>query len=248
MRSKFVRKYLRFFRLVYGIEPPYHVLLDGNFIFGALKYKVDIRARLSKLLQENDDKIHLYVLRSSLDEFGTVGITAQPSLKYAKSQCEIIEDTEETGVGMVKYFKNMHRVAKNTGKTGGDDVIRRFVVASQDKVVRQRLGGLAGVPLIYLNKVTMVMEAPTQTSREEQPVTSGGGSLLSKEEEEVLRVISAKKAKEAADQAKAEAEAAGDDRKKRKATAPNPLSAKQASQESQTTKKKKDSMHKRRRL
>jgi rRNA-processing protein FCF1 len=43
---------------------------------------------------------------------------------------------------------------------------RRYLVASQDKDLRNSLGYVPGVPLIYLNKVTLVLEPPSQTSKE----------------------------------------------------------------------------------
>ena len=83
-RSKFIRKYLRFFRVVFGFAPRFNVkleaymlaiacllsylicppllfspqvILDSNFIFAGLKYKIDIRERLQKLLQHDDVRI-----------------------------------------------------------------------------------------------------------------------------------------------------------------------------------------------
>ena len=39
-RGKFIRKYLKFYEIVYGLNAPYDVLLDGNFIYHAMKYKI----------------------------------------------------------------------------------------------------------------------------------------------------------------------------------------------------------------
>ena len=77
-RSKFIRKYLRFFQIVFGIEPKYNIILDGNFIFAALKVKIDILERLRRLLQDND--IRLFVLKSVVDELKKVGDAAKSSL------------------------------------------------------------------------------------------------------------------------------------------------------------------------
>ena len=54
-------------------------LLDGNFIFHAIKFKVDIRLRVEKLLQEPGVK--LYVLRSVIAELEAVGSNAASSLQ-----------------------------------------------------------------------------------------------------------------------------------------------------------------------
>ena len=42
-RGKFIRKYLKFYEIVYGLNAPYDVLLDGNFIYHAMKYKIDCK-------------------------------------------------------------------------------------------------------------------------------------------------------------------------------------------------------------
>ena len=40
-RAKAARKTLKFFSLNANIKPPYNVILDGNFLAAAVKYKVD---------------------------------------------------------------------------------------------------------------------------------------------------------------------------------------------------------------
>mmetsp|Transcript_12732 Transcript_12732/g.12385 ORF Transcript_12732/g.12385 Transcript_12732/m.12385 type:complete len:89 (+) Transcript_12732:64-330(+) len=81
-RAKFVRKYLRFFKIVYGVNPPYDIILDGNFIFAALKVKLDIQERLDKLLQGETVRIH--VLKSVLTELAAAGPKTSTSLEFAK--------------------------------------------------------------------------------------------------------------------------------------------------------------------
>jgi Fcf1 len=44
--------------------------------------------------------------------------------------------------------------------------MKNYFVASQDKDLRMRVGSVPGVPIIYLNKVTLVLEPPSQDSRD----------------------------------------------------------------------------------
>ena len=90
-RSKFVRKYLRFFRVNFQVVPRFNIILDGNFIYAALKYKIDIRERLQKLLQA-DEEPRLFVLKSSVAELESMGDKASESLTFTKSFCEIMND------------------------------------------------------------------------------------------------------------------------------------------------------------
>lgn len=127
-RAKFVRKYLRFFKIVYGISPPFDVrkcmvwwiiksfqhlinllpiqiILDGNFIFAALKVKLDIRERLGKLLQGETIRIH--VLKSVLTELTAAGAKTAAALEFAKSFCDVIDDTMFEGETPVEKLKAM---------------------------------------------------------------------------------------------------------------------------------------------
>ena len=46
---------------------------------------------------------------------------------------------------------------RNTGK---------YLVATQDQDLRRTLAHIPGIPLIYLNKVTLILESPSQSSYE----------------------------------------------------------------------------------
>ena len=43
---------------------------------------------------------------------------------------------------------------------------RKYFVASQDEEVRAVLGAKSGIPLIYMNQVTMVLEPPSSNSKD----------------------------------------------------------------------------------
>ena len=90
--------------------------MDGNFIFIAIKLKIDIRDRLTKLLQGGE--IKLYVLKSILKEFELVGkpmnikimnlnfnkivycilgSKAINAKEFAEKFCEILDDSKISG-------------------------------------------------------------------------------------------------------------------------------------------------------
>ena len=253
-RSKFVRKYLRFYRLVFAIEAPFKVLLDGNFIFAAFKYKVDIIARLATLLQQ--DKVEVFVLRSAVQELNGVGEKAADAYQFAVKMCSVLEDMPkgDTGGKGVKGGKggkggatkgDGNPIAKGTyaylrGCKHDPEGVKYFV-ATQDSSLRTGLGNLGGIPLVYLNKVTMVMEAPSDASRQSSASTESTKTVPTEREAELLAEI---KKKEEATVGEA-GEAADKERRKRKATCANPLASKLADAESVKTKKKKTDQLKR---
>ena len=50
LRAKQGRKTLNYYRIAFGINAPYSVLLDGNFIHVATRFHIDIHARIRKQL------------------------------------------------------------------------------------------------------------------------------------------------------------------------------------------------------
>lgn len=164
--------------------PTQQVILDGNFIFAAIKYKIDVRDRLEKLLQ--GAKVKLYVMRSALKELAAVGTKAQSALDFASTYCETIEDDSFGGdvssdrltrlvggcfspgfsvrVLQLCYHglytvptESIHQDTTTTKK-------KRYFVATQDQELRRTLANTPGVPLLYLNKVSLVLEAPSNSS------------------------------------------------------------------------------------
>ncbi len=97
-RSKAARKILKLYKLLFNVQPPFNVLLDGNFIFTALKYKINIIDRMKRLLQENmDGEIHFYCLKSMVNELKQIGSKGVESLDFIKSNCREIDDTSLEG-------------------------------------------------------------------------------------------------------------------------------------------------------
>lgn len=240
LRAKQTRKYLRFFQIVFGIKAPYNVLLDGNFVFTLMKLKLDIRDRLSKLLQGSELKY--FMLTSALNELKSVGAKARAAVEFALAFCEIIDDSAARGETPADKLLNYVDAARNNAAG------KKFFVATQDRNLRHSLAGFAGVPIIYTNKVSVVLEAPSEASKK-----FGMGIEIAKTElsitestivEAAEKAVAAKAARAAAASTGASAGAVAappenKQRVKRKATAANPLSVAPAQADSANTKKRK---------
>ena len=81
------------------------IILDGNFIFAALKVKLDIQERLEKLLQGETVRIH--VLKSVLAELLAAGAITAAALEYAKTFCSVIDDSMYEGETPCEKLKAM---------------------------------------------------------------------------------------------------------------------------------------------
>ena len=252
-RSKFVRKYLRFFKIVYGITPPYNVVLDGNFVYAALKVKLDIKERVEKLLQ--GETVRLYVLKSVLAELNAVGPKAAEAFKFAKKFCTLIDDdgfgaVETPAERLVAWLRHQTQESSSSSSSAS----RHYFVATQDRDLRSRLGSMPGVPTLYLNKVVLVLEPPSGKSKEVSMELEASKVALTPLEAEVLQKVGGKvkgvhvvgggdsSSSSSSDNSKESGSGTKppiQERRKRKATASNPLASMKASDDSQSSKKRK---------
>jgi len=266
-RSKASRRTLRLYKLLFGIESPYSVILDGNFIFTALKSKIDIVDRVKRLLHEYDAELHLFVMKSVLTELQQLGEPGAESIAFIRRCCREIDDSSFDGATVadrtVQFLKNnrdeINRAAaagaaavaasgsgSSSASSSGAAAVaasaapppskhhRQYGVATQDMRLRTKLGKLTGIPLIYLNKVIMVLEPLSEHSRRNGRVSEEAKSLLSETESSIVKNI----AKSVPQQEEPEEEAPAQARRKRKASAANPLSSRVASEDSNRSKRK----------
>jgi U3 small nucleolar RNA-associated protein 23 len=238
-RAKQVRKHLKFYRIVCGINLPYNVILDSNFIYAALKFKLDIRERLNKMLQiPGGDSASFFITKSAIEELESLGSKGTESLEFAQTYCTVIDDKEFANEELA--HEKLVAFLENMQKNQDDSRSRSYFVASQDKDLRSVVSSrLPGVPLIYLNKVSVVLEPPSEASRNFKKRVESSKTNMSAAEQAIVDEIKTHEAKrEAARRAKAEL-LSKMERTKKKATAANPMACRKADATSKSSKKKK---------
>ena len=67
---------------------------------------------------------------------------------------------------------------------------KKYMIATQDKDLRNKLGDIPGVPVIYLNKVTLVLEPPSIASKQYNQSSENMKESLNDEEQSLLNNIS----------------------------------------------------------
>lgn len=251
-KAKFIRKYLRFYKLIFKLDSPYNIILDGNFIFHALKYKQDILERIRKLLSDNH--ISLFVQQSIFNELEQVGESASRSLEYCSKYCTIINDSACIGDNpsekLYNYLEALFQDRKNSSKS-----VKHYLVATQDKDLRVRLASIPGTPIIYFNKVSIILESPSSASRSYSlHIESEKTSLKDSERENLSSIKTPSRLNIVGGQSTDAIENVHDNqtslestklRLKRKASAPNPLSSLPPSHESKSFKKRRINKFKR---
>eukprot|EP00607_Mallomonas_marina_P010073 CAMPEP_0182418306 /NCGR_PEP_ID=MMETSP1167-20130531/2776_1 /TAXON_ID=2988 /ORGANISM="Mallomonas Sp, Strain CCMP3275" /LENGTH=150 /DNA_ID=CAMNT_0024592453 /DNA_START=333 /DNA_END=785 /DNA_ORIENTATION=- len=138
-----------------------------------------------------------------------------------------------------------------------DSYSRNFFVATQDKEFRQQLRRIPGVPIMYLNKVILILEPPSDASKEFRNELESRKTSLP--ESETAALLHLNEGTNNTNHPIINDELNNShslptvallnpviERKKRKAIAPNPLSNKTPEKDSHATKKKKMNIHKRR--
>ena len=157
LRHKANRKTLAFFRVAYGIVPPYRVLLDGNFLVAASRNSSEWRRLLPKLLQVDGSPqgIFLHITECAAAELSALG---GPSAVLAE------------GVPVLRCrHKHGHTADMDTAACFsaliGDVNTGRFVVATQDAALRGALRRVTGVPIALYSNHVLVLEPPSDASR-----------------------------------------------------------------------------------
>lgn len=252
-RAKAIRKYLKFYRLVFGIKAPFNVILDGNFIYEAIKHKIDVLDRVKRSLQ--GEEVRLFVTSSILAELKKVGPRAEQALEFATKFCHEIDDSKflDFGEAAADRLSAMMKQTQDNFVKGTDDkdCTARYFVATQDKKLRKCLGGIPGTPLFYLNNVSFVMEPPSNASKNFNRDIEGQKVALNEKESAIVSQLMDKtKGKKrnaagnvvgAGPEEKDSSEKVGgtDQRVKKKAKAANPLSTRPADVGSSKSRKKK---------
>ncbi|XP_055837383.1 rRNA-processing protein UTP23 homolog [Episyrphus balteatus] len=148
-RFKKSQKILSFFTTNFQYHEPYQVLIDATFCQAALQNKVIIEEQLKKYFQSE--------------------------LKLLTTQCVILEAESLggplTGATMIVKRFYVHKCGHEGKPISASECIKsmtkssRYIVATQDRTLQQKLRKVPGRALLYLHKATPVLEGPSDASK-----------------------------------------------------------------------------------
>lgn len=212
LRAKQGRKTLAYFRISFGIAPPYSILVDGNFIHTACSFKIDILARIKKHV---GDKFQLFVPSTVIAELKALGKAFEAALEFAQTHCEVVR------IDKLSSFETPNEEIKALiGKTNAS----KYFVATQEAELRDYLRKLPGIPLLHIQRTVLLLESPSSSSRhvstnaEADKIRKFGGA-----ESETLEIARKVRLQDRADKRRQDGMASTAP-KKQKAKGPNPLS------------------------
>jgi rRNA-processing protein FCF1 len=194
------------------------VVLDGNFIFQALKCSINIRDALAKLLQSPN--VRLYVPEEAVEELKGLGSVGAPSVAFALT-CDMIErctptdEAASSATGPRGAAAALLMVAKRTdravsrgvvvasmpvahatpkvssrgGKVRLDSMPGHSFIATQDKDLRNRLRRIPGVPIIFLNRNVVVLDLPSEATKAASTAAASSAPLLSDADKAAMREL-----------------------------------------------------------
>lgn len=151
-RQKNHRRVLRFFRMAFGVQDPYHVLVDGTFISHALHHKIHIKEQLPKLLGGRATTMVTGCVMAELRKLGSRALGAAIIAKgYYRVKCGHDDKPISAAACCLEQIGKRNE--------------RHFLVATQDQELAQALRQVPGVPLIRLNGQVPHIEEPSAASR-----------------------------------------------------------------------------------
>ncbi|KAH7076442.1 Fcf1-domain-containing protein [Paraphoma chrysanthemicola] len=159
-RAKAYKKLLHQYELNFGFREPYQVIFDSQILEDAYRFKIDLVARLQKVLGgqvkpmiTTCDMRHLYLAKPKNE---TLILQAK---EYERRRCNH-QDLDEPLSTLECLSEVVDPKSNGTNKN-------RYIVASNDARVRGHMRSIAGVPLIYISKSVVLME-PMANATEEQ--------------------------------------------------------------------------------
>jgi U3 small nucleolar RNA-associated protein 23 len=247
-RAKAARKTLKFFSLNANIKPAYKVILDGNFLAAAMRYKVPLFDRIGKILQTNE--FTLFVTRSALVELDKLpkdNPIFSDARQFGLDECEIIERFEKNNSSSNKKRKDNESNNDNDAEeeeeeeelTPSQDIEnlvkdgnkQGYFVATQDKKLSDTLRNMIYIPQMWLTKGVLIFDTPSAVSRkasqrDEREKQKTGGGTMTPDESELIQRLRAERIRKNNQVKGVGGRSDGNTRGKRKASEPNPLSCK----------------------
>mmetsp|Transcript_36627 Transcript_36627/g.85221 ORF Transcript_36627/g.85221 Transcript_36627/m.85221 type:complete len:297 (+) Transcript_36627:68-958(+) len=205
-RKKRHGRIMRFFRMSFGVKEPYHVLVDGTFLTGALQHKIHVKEQLPKVLTGKATPMVTECVLAELRGLGERALGAAIIAKgYYRLKCG-----HEKAIGASDCIYQQI----------GEKNTRHLCVASQDIQLVRNLRQVPGVPLLRLAGQVPRLEEPSSASTAAAKAGEKKRMGASDWEKPRLPVLT--------ELEKKRAEAAANPKKRKGAKAPNPLSCKKA--------------------
>lgn len=198
---------MRFYKMSFGVQEPYRVVVDGTFLSHALESKIHVKEQLPKLL---DGRVTPMVTDCIMNELRSLGSRALGAAIIAKGYYRL-KCQHGSPIAAAECVRRQLE--------GGNS--RGLLVATQDAELAKAVRERPGVPLIKLNGQVPYLEEPSAASKAAK--TAGEAARLKASEWEMPRLPELRDT-----QRMAKAAAMVPPKKRKGPKGPNPLSCMKA--------------------
>lgn len=157
-RSKQYRKLMEKFAFAFDFRQPYQVLLDAAIIQDSAKCKMRLGAMLEGTLH---GEIKPMITQCCIRHLYTSPATTAEEKRDKDAWIEVAKAAERRRCGhheLEHPLSTLECMQSVVDPKGSGTNRHRYVVASQDLEVRQKMREIAGVPLVYINRSVMILE------------------------------------------------------------------------------------------
>lgn len=197
------------FERSFGMRSPYQLILDAEFLELALQQKLYFKEALPNLL---GGAVRLFTTNCVLQELKQKDSAAV----FNARRLETIKMCKHKGVSGAECIKSII----------GDANKYHFGVCAQQDDLREALRQIPGVPLCFINRGILLMEAPSEATLKRAAQLNGQKQAVDEREKKIIEKL-------------APVPAPLDDGKKKKKRRgnPNPLSCKKATKKGEVERK-----------
>ncbi|EFN83695.1 rRNA-processing protein UTP23 homolog [Harpegnathos saltator] len=153
-RHKKARKNIGFYVNNFKFHQPFQALIDGTFALAALENKFNIQDQLAKYLQSEVKLLTTPCIISETEKLGSFSSSVNGAMQIVKQYI----------VHKCKHEKKPTSGSKCLQSMIGKDNGSRYIVATQDRELQDKLRIIPGVPIIYLHGKAPTLESPSEAS------------------------------------------------------------------------------------
>ncbi|GBB97222.1 hypothetical protein RclHR1_02940024 [Rhizophagus clarus] len=151
MRQKRTKQYKRLMGLYstsFGFREPYQILVDGDFMRTALRYKMDISKQLCTVMLGSTKQLYTSCTLAEVKDQGKDEFDTENALKRFERR------------GCTHRHKPVSSVECILSILEPDNP-HNYCVASQNESLRKRFRAIPGIPLLYINRTVLILEPPS---------------------------------------------------------------------------------------
>ncbi|KAK5710759.1 hypothetical protein LTR17_018740 [Elasticomyces elasticus] len=157
-RSKQYRKLMQQYEMSFAFRPPYQILLDAAIIQLAHHQKLKLGDLLKGTLH---GEIKPMITQCCIRHLYTAPATTAQEKREKDEWIETAKAAERRRCGhheLAEPLSAMECLMGTVDPKGSGGNRNRYVVATQDLEIRQRLRKVVGCPLVYINRSVMILE------------------------------------------------------------------------------------------